>query len=43
MSSMEMLDNQINILKELDHPNVIRFENVYKDKDNYYLVTELCQ
>ena len=37
-----MLDTEINILKELSHPNVIRFENVYKDVQNYYLVTEYC-
>jgi serine/threonine protein kinase len=29
-------------LKKLNHPNIIRFENVYKSATHCYLVTEYC-
>ena len=34
--------NEINILKRMDHPNVIKIFEFYIDKENYYLVTEYC-
>ena len=34
--------NEINILKKMDHPNVIKIFEFYIDNDNYYLVTEYC-
>src|SRR3990167_5429492 len=33
---------EMNILKFLDHPNIIRFFESYQDKQNYHLVVELC-
>jgi calcium-dependent protein kinase len=32
--------NEINILKQLDHPNIIRLYEVFQDSKRYYLVTE---
>lgn len=33
---------EISILNELDHPNVLRFIEAFEDFRNYYIVTELC-
>lgn len=30
------------ILKRLDHPNIIKLYEFYKDDKRYYLVTEIC-
>jgi len=35
--------NEVNILKKLDHPNIIRLFEVYKDIKSYYLVTEYAK
>ena len=32
----------MNILKNLDHPNIIRLYELYQDSKCYYLVTEFC-
>lgn len=37
-----MLDNEIKILKTLDHPNVIKCYDIYKTQTHCYIVTELC-
>ena len=34
--------NEINVLKKIDHPNVIKIFEFYIDKENYYLITEYC-
>ena len=33
---------QIDVLKTLDHPNVLKFHEAYKDQKRLYMVTELC-
>ena len=35
--------NEINILKTLDHPNILKIFEFYSSKESYSLVTELCQ
>jgi len=35
--------NEINILRILDHPNILRIFEFYISNDSYTLVTELCQ
>lgn len=32
--------NEIEILKRLDHPNIIKIYETFEDKDNYYVITE---
>ena len=36
------LDNEINILKEIDHPNIIKLFDVKETTQFYYLVMEFC-
>lgn len=31
------------ILRELDHPNVIKLFETFEDKDSVYIVMELCE
>lgn len=33
---------EIDILKNLDHPNIVKLYETYEDRYNIYLVTELC-
>jgi len=39
----KMLFNEINILKSLDHPNIIKMFEFFEDEKRYYLVTEICK
>jgi len=32
--------NEIDILKKLDHPNIIKIYETFEDDNNYYVVTE---
>lgn len=38
----EMFTSEINILKQLDHPNIVKLYEVYESESTIYLVTELC-
>jgi calcium-dependent protein kinase len=37
-----LLENEFEILKQVDHPNIIKFYEMYVDEKNYHLVTEFC-
>lgn len=39
---LNMLNNEISILKQLDHPNIIKFFEIYEDKCNIHFVSEYC-
>ena len=36
------LQYEVEILKNLLHPNIVRLYEVYESKENIFLVTELC-
>lgn len=36
----EKFSDEVEILKKLDHPNIVRFYEFYSDKNNFYLITE---
>ena len=36
------LKYEIDILKNLNHPNIVRLYEVYENKSSIFLVTELC-
>ena len=38
-----MLFNEINNLKDLDHPNIIKINEFFEDEKRYYIVTEICK
>jgi len=40
--SLEQLRQEIFIMCELDHPNIVRLEEVYESENEIYLVQELC-
>lgn len=37
----DTLDNEIKVLRRLDHPNIVRLLEVFGDKKKVYLVMEL--
>ena len=37
------LKYEIDILKNLTHPNIVRLYEVYENKSQIYMVTELCE
>jgi calcium-dependent protein kinase len=34
---------EFSILRELDHPNILKIFELYKDSKNYYMVTEYLE
>jgi calcium-dependent protein kinase len=38
----EKFINEVNLLKEMDHPNIIRIFEFFEDDRHFHLVTELC-
>ena len=38
----EALQDEISILKALDHGNIVRLFDVFEEVDKYYLVMEMC-
>ena len=40
--SVKYLINEIQILKELNHPNIVKFEEIKKTKNHYYIIMEYC-
>jgi len=35
------LQNEIDILMQVDHPNIVKMQDVYDDEDHFYIVLEL--
>ena len=40
---LEILNNEIKILKSLDHPNILKINDFYETNTEYNLITEFCQ
>ena len=40
---MEMLKNEIAILKDMDHPNIVNMYEYLEDEKRFYIVTEICK
>ncbi|KAM3144381.1 hypothetical protein pb186bvf_003545 [Paramecium bursaria] len=34
--------NEINVLRQLDHPHILKLFEFYQDEKNYYIIIELC-
>ena len=39
----KFVSNEIDFLKRLSHPNIVKIYEFYDIKDNYYLITEYCK
>ena len=39
---MKYLKNEINILKMLNHPNIVKFADIKKSKKHFYIIMEYC-
>jgi calcium-dependent protein kinase len=40
---MDMLKNEISILKNMDHPNIVKMYEFLEDEKRIYIVTEICK
>jgi serine/threonine protein kinase len=40
---LDVLADELTILKSLDHPNIVRLHELYRDDKYFYFVTELLQ
>ena len=38
----ESIKNEIEVLKNINHPNIIKLYEVYHDDNNYYLINDYC-
>merc|ERR1712062_111140 len=39
---LQLFRAEASILEELNHPHILQFEDVYMDRKNYYIATQLC-
>ena len=39
----EKTDEEIELLRQLDHPNIVKLFEYFSDTDKYYLITEYCK
>ena len=39
---IESMNNQVEVLYKLDHPNIVRFYEQFQKKDHFYMVMEFC-
>jgi calcium/calmodulin-dependent protein kinase I len=37
-----LLDTELGVLKKVDHPNIVKLENLYESKEGVFIVTELA-
>ena len=35
------LETEVDMLLQIDHPNVVKLEEIYEDSNNFYMVLEL--
>ena len=42
-STVARFNEEVLILQESDHPNIVRLYEAYEDEKNFYLVTEYCK
>lgn len=40
---LKTLGNEINILRQLDHPHIIKLYEIYQDNNNIYMITEFLE
>lgn len=40
---IKQLMNEIDILKKLDHPNILKFYEYFAEKNKFYIITEILE
>ncbi|KAM3131260.1 hypothetical protein pb186bvf_016578 [Paramecium bursaria] len=43
VENQKQLFSELDILKTLDHPNIIKIHELFQDQYHYYLITEFCE
>lgn len=38
-----MLFNEINNLRDMDHPNILKMYDFFEDAKRYYIITDICK
>lgn len=38
----QKMQKELDIMKRLDHPNIVKVIDVYEDSEHIYIITELC-
>lgn len=38
-----LLNNEVNALKQLKHPNILQTVDILMTKNNVYIITEFCE
>jgi serine/threonine protein kinase len=39
----ELLENEVRILKMVNHEHILAFLDIYHTANNYYIITEYCE
>ena len=42
MSELKLIENELDILRQVDHPNIIKYYESFNDGEYLHIVTELC-
>eukprot|EP00826_Nyctotherus_ovalis_P024940 TRINITY_DN1924_c0_g3_i1.p2 TRINITY_DN1924_c0_g3~~TRINITY_DN1924_c0_g3_i1.p2 ORF type:complete len:215 (+),score=40.96 TRINITY_DN1924_c0_g3_i1:255-899(+) len=42
MAELKLIENELDILRQVDHPNIIKYYETYNDGEYLHIVTELC-
>jgi calcium-dependent protein kinase len=37
-----LVRNEINIMKAVDHPNIVKLYEFFEDEEHIYIITEYC-
>lgn len=37
---VELISQEVNVLNNLDHPNIVKYYEIYQDKESLYIVME---
>ena len=41
--NLKNVQSEIDIMKKIDHPNIVKLHDVYQTNNNMYIVTEYCK
>lgn len=41
--NLKNIQSEIDIMKKIEHPNIVKLHDVYQTNNNMYIVTEYCR